>query len=279
MKIIDTVPYFLEKRPLDLLSLRKYHKKYEEIFHEYFLYHCKNTDERLVQELQKYPQQIKLIKEIHQKLPPVIEKVVVQYRERLQINFPINVHLIVGGFGSNAYTHRQIIPDITFALERLSSFDEHLQVIVAHEFGHAAQNILTNNTSINWDKLNWTSPFIWINQEGAATYLSKQIVPYLFDNLYFHYESTSDDWLEFAKSNEKYLKEHFLRDVDSLSSEDVFLEWFSIRGGSNFQFNRLGYYLGYAFFESQVERIGELEAIIAWKEKDFESNVLSWLQK
>ena len=84
------------------------------------------------------------IKESSGKIESLIQEVVLTYRQKYNVEFTKDVHIIVGAYGSNAFTHRQIIPEVTFCLEKLSSDDKHLKVIIAHEFGHTLHNILSD---------------------------------------------------------------------------------------------------------------------------------------
>ncbi|WP_231687524.1 hypothetical protein [Bacillus sp. FJAT-22090] len=153
MRIIDTVPYFLYNYKSSINFLRTYYSVYPDVFKEYFTFHCKDTEERHMESLKKYQEYIERIKEVHHNILPIIEETEEEYFKLFQISFPIDVNLIVGGFGSNAYTHRQFIPDITFSLEKLSPKTEHLRTIVAHEFGHAAQNIMSEEAGIDWTEV------------------------------------------------------------------------------------------------------------------------------
>ncbi|WP_272031275.1 hypothetical protein [Oceanobacillus kimchii] len=278
MKLIDTVPYFLNNYEPSISFLKKYYSQYSTSFEEYFAYHCKDTEERHLQSIRKYPSSLPVITEVHRNIKPVIKKVTEKYKVVYDIEFPNNVNLIVGGFSSNAFTHRQVIPDVTFSLEKLSPNPEHLHVIVAHEFGHAAHNILTDTTDINWNQMRWENALLSLYREGAATYFSKRIVPNLNSSIYFSYNDEGEEWMEFCKKDEKKIIAAFLDDYSKLSSEDMYKEWFSINGGTHFGFNRLAYYIGYIFFETQVNEWGEMNAILAWKNSDFIETIHSWLQ-
>jgi len=277
MKIVDTVPYFLNNYEPNIQFLKSYYMKYPKIFNEYFAYHCKNTEERHLQSLEKYPLYLDKIEKVHQNIVPIIQEISNSFIELYKIVFPIEVQLIVGGFGSNAYTHRQIIPNITFALERLSPVPDHLRAIVAHEFGHCAHNIISHEAGMDWSKLNWVSPLIWINQEGAATYFSRKTAPGLHPSIYFSYNNDGYEWLLFAEDNMEMIKREFVKDLSNHSLDEFWKEWFSIRGGKNFGFDRLGYYVADMFFKNQIHQLGEYDAIIAWKRTNFEETVNEWL--
>ncbi|KQL52297.1 hypothetical protein AN964_01215 [Heyndrickxia shackletonii] len=277
MKLIDTTPFFLNNYEPSIPFLRSYYAEYPDIFEVYFSSHCKDTDERHTSSIEKYPQYFSTIKEVHQNVIPIIKEVTEEYSKLYQVTFPIDVHLIVGGFGSNAYTYRQIIPNITFALEKLSPDPDHLRVIVAHEFGHAAQNILTDNAGMDWTKAKWNSPLIWSYREGVATHFSRKIAPGLHPSIYFSYNDEGKEWLDFANENANEIKSAFAEDYQSLTTEELYREWFSINGGNKFGYSRLAYFIGEMFFQEEIDRLGEIGAIIAWKEEDFEDRIKQWL--
>lgn len=277
VKVINTVPYFFDNYEPSQHFLRTYYNEYPDIFKEYFAYHCKDTEERHNQSLQKYLSSFQDIKQVHETILPIIEEVKEVYFKLYQVSFPIEVNLIVGGFGSNAYTYRQFIPNITFALEKLSPNQDHLRTIVAHEFGHAAQNIISNEAGIDWESIQWNNPLTWLNQEGAATHFSRRTVKDLNPSIYFSYNDDGDQWLSFAKTNQQEIKEAFAEDYVNVTPEFVFREWFSINGGKKFGHSRLGYFIGHLFFQNQVNTQGEMKAVTAWKEKDFIKIAKSWL--
>jgi hypothetical protein len=277
MKIIDTTPHFMENYPHSIESLREYYKTYPEIFASYFPLHCKDTEERHTKSIEKYPHYLSTIQQVHERIVPIVEETVETYFERYNITFPIEVSLIVGGFGSNAYTHQQIIPNITFALERLSPERSHLQSLVAHECGHAAQNIISDKAEMDWISIPWTNPLVWLNQEGAATHFSRQIASDLDPSAYFCSHDTGNGWLAFAEANKEEVKRAFANDHKMKGATELFKEWFSISGGKTYGYTGLAYFIGDMFFQHQIERVGEHGAIVAWKEKNFIEEVEQWL--
>ncbi|WP_342598857.1 hypothetical protein MHB48_15545 [Psychrobacillus sp. FSL H8-0483] len=277
MKIIDTVPSFLNNYEPSVSFLRSYYAEYPDIFEEYFAFHCKDTEERHCESIKKYPQHFAAIKQVHKNILPIIEEIAAEYEKLYQISFPVDINLIVGGYGSNAYTYRQIIPNITFALEKLSPDPDHLSVIVAHEFGHLAQNILSDQAGMDWEKIHWNSPLFWLNQEGAATHLSRKTVINVHPSIYFSYNSDGYEWLTFAQANTKEIIKAFADDYLSLTPDELYREWFSINGGTKFGHSRLAYFIGDMFFQNQIENYGEMAAIVAWKNEEFEEQVKHWL--
>ena len=280
MKIHDTAEYFLNSFEPSIDFLRSYYEKYPDIFADYFASHCKDTDERHNESIRKYPPYFTAIKQVYENILPIIDEIANEYWKLYQISFPVDINLIIGGFGSNAYyTYRQTIPNITFALEKLSPNPDHLRVIVAHEFGHLAQNILSDQAGIDWTKIQWNSPLIGIYQEGAATHLSRQTVLGLQPSIYYSYNEEGYDWLDFANENKREIKKAFGDDYLTQLPGELFREWFSINGGKRFGYNRLAYYLGNMFCQYQIEKIGEKAALVAWRNENFEEQVKQWLFK
>ena len=153
----------------------------------------------------------------------------------------------------------------------------HLRTIVAHEFGHSAHNIISNEAGMNWGQLEWTHPLIWLYQEGAATHFSRQTVKTNHPSVYYSYNDSGYEWLAFAEAYKKEILLEFAKDYLEQPSQALYLEWFSINGGKKFGHSRLAYYIGDLFFQKQIERLGEWNAIIAWKEEDFIANAEKWL--
>jgi hypothetical protein len=73
------------------------------------------------------------------------------------------------------------------------------------------------------------------------------------------------------------IKMMFAKDYADETSRQFYQEWFSINGGNRFGFSRLGYFIADMFFQYQIRRLGERNAIIAWKDPDFQDQVKKWL--
>ncbi|SOC44570.1 hypothetical protein [Ureibacillus acetophenoni] len=277
MKTLDTVPNFLENYQPSIQFLRSYYNQFPDIFKEYFLYHCKDTDERHHQSIQRYPQVFDSIQLVHKNIAPLIKGVEKTYSSLYDVTFPIDVNLIVGGFGSNAYTYRQIIPNVTFALERLSPEPSHLKVIIAHEFGHLTQNILSDEAGNDWSEVDWKSPLTWLFQEGTATHFSRKTVPGLNPSIYFSYDDQGEVWLQFATLHKQEIKYAFAKDIKKCTPQEIFHEWFSIRGGSKFGHSRLGYFLGDLLFQERILQLGEMKTIVSWEDHGFKESINGWL--
>ncbi|WP_306009163.1 hypothetical protein [Bacillus sp. MMSF_3328] len=278
MKITNTIPFFLETGHLSADFFREYHRQYPDIFAQYFQYHCRNHEKRIPKSIEQLESEKTHIQRVQENILPIIHETAARFKAAYGVEFPIEVSLIAGIYGSNAYTWRQIIPNITFALEQLTDDKEHLRAIVSHEFGHAAQNILSDQAGMDWKSVSWNNPLIWLNQEGAAIHFSRKIAPGLASSAYFSFNDQGDAWLSFAKSHTNEIIRKFYGDFKKLQHEEIFREWFSIRGGQSFGFSRFGYYVGDLFFQSQIQRLGEEKAIIAWCKTDFLEQVQIWLE-
>lgn len=74
--------------------------------------------------------------------------------------------------------------------------------------------------------------------------------------------------------NEAEIKRAFAKDYFIHTPEALFREWFSINGGKTLGHGRLGYYIGDLLFQHEVDRVGEQNTIIAWKNDDFEARAM-----
>jgi len=268
MKIHNTALYFLEYYEPTTEFLDDYYSKFALHFKEYFAYHCHRPEEKKKLALQRYPELLPVIQESSAKMESRILKIVQKYESLYPVTFNEDVHMIVGAFGSNAFTHKQIFPEITFCLEKLSPEDVTLDAIIAHEFGHALHNSRTDQLGMDWAQLDWINPYTTLLQEGVATYHSMQVVD-IPESIYFTYDRQGEDWLAFAKANEKELATAFYEDLEKMDRSNLFREWFSINGGTRFGETRFAYYLGYRIVENLVEKFGELEAVTLWGRSDY----------
>lgn len=279
VKVVDTAGFFLKNYDGTMESLHTYYREYPKVFEEYFAYHCRNTAERHQQSIRKYPEVMGDIEAARWRLPAIIEEVATTYERLYGITFPVDANLLVGGFGSNAYTYREIIPNISFALEKLSPVPDHLRVIAAHEFGHAAHHILSDRAGTDWNKVQWTHPLTWLYQEGVATHFSRKTATGMDEAMYYSFNEGGGAWLGFAEENTVEIKRAFAADYRQLDSVELFREWFSINGGKRFGVERLGYFLGNNFFQSKIGKMGELKAMLDWGREDFLASAEHWLEK
>ncbi|MGM0804050.1 MAG: hypothetical protein ACQET8_04875 [Bacillota bacterium] len=81
MKIIDTVSFFLQNYQPTITFLKEYYKRYPSVFHEYFSYHCKDTEERHDLSIKKYQDSWSSIQCVHDLINPLIQDVVQKYEE------------------------------------------------------------------------------------------------------------------------------------------------------------------------------------------------------
>ncbi|MFJ8511307.1 hypothetical protein [Lysinibacillus xylanilyticus] len=277
MFIHDTVTDFTDNYLPTIDYLKKYYEKYASHFEEYFRYHCPNVNEKMKMAILKHQEKISALIEIKDKMPKFISEIAMDYEQMYDISFTKDVHLIVGLYGSNAFTYRQIIPEIAFCLEKLSPQDRHLQIIIAHEFGHALHHLLSEKSGVDWSMIDWENPFTWLLQEGIATYFSTKVVSARKDE-YFAFEEDLE-WITFATNNKQIIIEEFLSDLTSLDARAVFLEWFSINGGKRFGINRLAYFIGYELIQSCLLELAELDVISLWRNVNYQDIIYRQLSE
>ena len=271
MRIYDVVTEFVEHYEPTITYLNDYFETNQQHFDEYFTYHCLNKSEKLQIAIEKHPAKLADIMDMSQKMPAFIQQITKDYETIYAVKFTQDVHLIVGLYGSNAYTYRQFNPEVAFCLEKLSPNPVHLQTIIAHEFGHVTHNLLSMKEGIDWSNVDWSSPYTWLLQEGVATYLSAKVVAARKD-VYFAFED-DEHWLKFCEDHKHRIFTTFVQALQTNTPQHLFKEWFSINGGETFGFARLGYYIAYCMVKDLVEKYGELYTITLWKEKEFKDIV------
>ncbi|MCA1322461.1 DUF2268 domain-containing protein [Bacillus tianshenii] len=268
MKIHNTVSDFLVNYESTEAYISGYFRKHKVHFEEYFRYHCRNPEEKLKVAVRKLDEKLNDLKLMNESMPRLIQEIAMRYEAKYDVTFSKDVHLLVGIYGSNAFTYRQIIPEIAFCLEKLSTNERHLQTIIAHEFGHALHNMISDRHGMEWSKLDWGSPYTWLLQEGCAVHFSRQVVDAKEDE-YFAFKE-DPEWLDFATKNWDRICEGFVQDLDRLLPEAVFREWFSINGGARFGYTRLAYYIGYRLVEALIEANGEMNSVTIWSKENYQ---------
>jgi hypothetical protein len=221
----------------------------------------------------KHLEKLSDLKMMSESMPRLIQEISTRYQDRYHVKFIKDVH--VGIYGSNAFTYRQIIPEIAFCLEKLSSNELHLECIIAHEFGHALHNMISDQEGMDWTRLDWNSPYTWLLQEGCAIHFSKQAV-YAREDEYFAFEEDLD-WLDYVQCHLTGIMSSFLEDMTTLPPTDIFREWFSINGGTNYGYTRLAYYIGYKLVENLINEYGEIGAVTIWHKEDYKEILLKKL--
>ncbi len=267
MKIYDITTEFVKNYEPSITYLNEYFDANQEHFDEYFTYHCINKEEKMHQAVEKHPAKLTDILENSKKMPSYIKEITHAYETMYNVKFMQDVHLIVGIYGSNAYTYRQFNPEIAFCLEKLSPKTEHLQTIIAHEFGHATHNLISIKEKIDWSYVDWYSPYTWLLQEGVATYLSTKVVDARKD-VYFAFKD-DENWLKFCENYKHLIFNKFVEALQTNTAQQIFKEWFSINGGETFGVTRLGYFIAYTLVTELIEQYGELSTFTLWKEKEF----------
>ncbi|MBS4174672.1 hypothetical protein [Bacillus sp. FJAT-49736] len=59
----------------------------------------------------------------------------------------------------------------------------------------------------------------------------------LHPSVYYSYNDEGHEWLSFANIYAKEIKRTFAEDYHSLTTDELYLEWFSINGGKKFGHN------------------------------------------
>jgi hypothetical protein len=281
MRIENIIPDFLvvyeSNQDFRMTDLEKYLNGHSEIFDQYFPNHCPKTEERLQMAIAKYPSKIDNIRRTSVQLPTIIKDIEALFNQTFKLDLSLSYKLIVGTFGSNAFVTRDNKREIYFAVEKLSADIEHLKVIAAHEIGHVAHFSFRANQDMNWTKVDWTHGLTTLYTEGAATYLSKKIVPDLNESVYFTYDAEGDSWVKCYEINKTEVKRRFLEDISSGWDMAKEKEWFRLSGGNYFGHNRLGYLLGTDYVEQLVDRLGEKAALTFWVGNELKEDILMWL--
>ena len=278
MQFINAIPTFLMESKNSIADLEKYFSMYPLIFEKYFPMHCPKTEERLNQALQKYPNSISNIRNINEQFEDLLRGIENRIMQKYNVLFPNKTHLLVGTYGSNAFVTHDIIGDVYFAAEKLSPIKEHLEIIIAHELGHVTHHLLSQQQQLDFGKVDWLHPFGWLYREGVATFISQNIVDNTLESSYYTYDDLGEEWLKFAKLNESLLKKSFLTSFNKGWTDADSKEWFKLRGGKIFGFERLAYYLGTRFVQDLAVEIGESNAITYWVEADVLERVKMWLK-
>ena len=282
LHIHNIIPDFLamyeSKKDLRMSDLETYIDKNTEVFDHYFPIHCPTTAERLQAAIEKYPMKIRDIHIMSERLPKIIKEIDELYTKTFQNDLDIRYIVLVGTYGSNAFVTREIKGDIYFAVEKLSPEIDHLKVITAHEIGHVTHFSFAARQGMDWTTVDWTHGLTTLYTEGAATYLSKKIVPGLNESVYFTYDEGGGPWVTCYQENKTEVKQRFVEDVLSGWNVEKEREWFRLSGGDYFGHNRLGYLLGTDYVEHLVNAIGEEAALAFWNGNDVKKDILTWLE-
>ena len=277
LKIYDLASKFLNQYEPSKEYYESYFNKHPEIYSYYFDNHCHNKELKLENALKAHPNKIEQMNWITDKLKSLTPQITKEYEKRFQIIFSKDVYIFVGLGGSNAYTYRSMDPHIAFCVEKFEPNEDGLNVIIAHEFGHAAHHLFTTNNGIDAKDIQWNNPYTWLLQEGVATYLSTLIVNADKD-IYFAYQP-DPEWLSYCEENTKTIINAFQQDLVQSTPAEIFKEWFSINGGQTFGYNRIGYYIGYLLVKYLVDVEGIGNAMLYWGNPDFEDRIKMLLRQ
>ena len=275
MKIYDLASPFLNQYEPSKEYYENYFNKHPEIYSYYFENHCHNKELKFDNALKTQPDKIEQMNWITEKLKSLTPQIIKEYEKRFPIKFSKDVYIFVGLGGSNAYTYRSMDPHIAFCVEKFEPNEDGLNVIIAHEFGHAVHHLFTTHNGIEAKDIHWYNPFTWLLQEGVATYLSTLVVN-ADQDIYFAYQPDSA-WLSYCEENTKTIIDAFQKDLDQNSSAAIFKEWFSINGGQTFGYSRLGYYIAYLLVKHLVDEEGIENAMLYWGHPDFEERMKTLL--
>ena len=282
MKIVNEIPGFLKRfdsgKQMTVKELIAYFDEHEAIYENYFPMHCPKTDERLQMAIDKYDGKIQDIRTISRTLPSIVEQMDAGFQQAFKLDLDCSYVLMVGSFGSNAFVTRDDRRKIFFAVEKLSPNPEHLQVITAHEIGHVSHFALATRQGLDWSTVDWMHGLTTLYTEGVATYLSKKMVPGLPESIYFTYDDLGDPWVKCYEEHKSDVKRRFFEDAAGEWDLGKEKEWFRLRGGSYFGYERLGYLLGTEYVEQLVGKLGEEQALTFWHGNDVKKDILAWLE-
>ncbi|GAQ19282.1 peptidase MA superfamily protein [Oceanobacillus picturae] len=254
-------------------NLVSYYREFPNVFEDYFNSHCQRTAERLNSAIDRYPEKYESMKQAAQLLPVILKEVYEELSKLLGIQMSIKARILVGGFGSNAYVAHD--GKMHFAIETLTGNPKYLKVLVAHEMAHTFHYELLKGVGFDFSKFaldGYTSLYL----EGAATYLSEVINSRLPERVYLSFNDSGEEWIAFYKNNYKEILTSFKDDLLQ-SSMEVEREWFLLRGGKKFGFNRLGYLVGKDFVKYSVKEFGLKESLTFWAKNDIKSVIRDWL--
>lgn len=278
MKIIDTASLFVRDYEPTIAYLDNFYARHADEYAHYFERHCLNSEEKKKKAIHKHPEKLQDILPMRDLFFEEIPRITRAYEEMFPVTFTKDVHLFVGLYVSNAFTYRQCNPEVGFCLEKLPYNRKHIQLITAHEFGHATHHIYNDAHETDWEKVDWLSPLTWLLQEGIATYLSMQLVEADFDE-YFAYEEDKE-WIQFVLENEVQIAKRLFDDIKSgMDPGRLMKEWFSINGGSYFNYTRLAYYIGYKIVERLAEQYSMEEVFTLWVTDGFQEEMLDGLSE
>ncbi|MGE7022197.1 DUF5700 domain-containing putative Zn-dependent protease [Solibacillus cecembensis] len=277
MKINDYVTPFIQKYEATPDYYEAYFQQSPAAFDFYFQFHCKNKEEKLRYALQQHPNKLGDLNFVKDRIVTNLDEITTNYEKMFDITFTEAVHIFIGLGGSNAYTTHAMNPEVAFCVERMPTLESGIRTLIAHEFGHAVHHILTLQNGVEIGQIDWNSPYTWLIQEGMATYLSTQVVEVELD-VYFAFKR-DEAWLNYAHANIASIISSFQQDLEQLSTQEIFKEWFSINGGEHFGYTRLAYYIGYEVVRSVVEQIGFEDTLLLWLQPNFKEQIADFLNE
>lgn len=206
----------------------------------------------------KFPQQIPLMPEIHQKLQNNIPWVFIKAVEEMHFTFDINFVLYVGlgvgaGWATKYHSKRAVLQGLENIVDCGWFSDEALAALTAHEIGHLVHQEWRDQAHLpNLPDPTTNNPALWdLYEEGFAMRAEHKIM----GKESFHESEGQDNWVEWCHANKQWLAQQYLAHLnDKEELKRFFGSWFEIEGKK-----QTGYFLGH-------EMLKEWEITIPFKE-------------
>lgn len=279
IEIVDLSQEFFREwdsnKPFTINNLERYYAKFADVFDDYFKSHCQRSPERLNGAIERYQDKYETMKRAATLLPTILKDVYDQLSEIMGFQMNLRTRILVGGFGSNAYvTHDGTLH---FAIESITDEPKYLRVLVGHEMAHAFHFEMLRREGFDFSKLEWDG-YTSLYLEGVATFVSELLNPDLPERVYFSFDDTNEDWIVFFKKSYIEILTSLKNDLQEWTMEEE-REWFRLRGGKKYGFNRLGYLIGKDFISYSVKEFGLKETITFWAKNDIKSVFTEWFKQ
>ena len=256
-------------------GLEAYMNRYPAVFDSYFKTHCQRTPERLQQAIAKYPAGYEAMKRTAACLPGIIQSAYRDLAGLLGFQTDVKVNQIVGAYGSNAYvTHDGTVH---FAIETLSDRPEHLRVLAVHELAHALHFAKLKEEGFDFSRFAWDG-YTSLYLEGIAAFLSEAVYPGQPEHVYFSFDDTSEKWIRFFKENKRAIFTSLKEDLQDWSM-DREREWFRLRSGKRYGYDRLGYLVGKELICSLAGQLGLEKIFTLWAKEDIRPYIDQWMDR
>lgn len=170
--------------------------------------------------------------------------------DKFHINLDVDIILYLGlcngaGWYTRVDNRRVILLGIEKILELGWEDIPSLKALIYHELGHAWHDIVREGIDIEKN-----SSILQLYQEGVAMVFEQSMFK---DTSYFHQDRNG--WLDWCISNEKEIKEEYLKRINNNeSTQDFFGDWCNYKGYSD-----VGYFLGTKFIRYMLKRYSLIE--------------------